>query len=182
MKTSEFLQGRDVERQALTRYINRHPELFKNHIKKDGKEIDLDDEAVAILDEVYPLIKPVELINGVPKEVHIQLQNELIKTQKENSELMKALLKVNEQLAIANTEKLLLEEKAKQFEELKEQNKSISDELSVTKVELEKEKSKSWWDKLRRNKYENNTKGMERPNHCNRRIRQVKKRVHRARI
>ncbi|MCB5374130.1 hypothetical protein LIP36_11080 [Amedibacillus dolichus] len=150
MKTSEFLQGRDVERQALTRYINRHPELFKNHIKKDGKEIDLDDEAVAILDEVYPLIKPVELINGVPKEVHIQLQNELIKTQKENSELMKALLKVNEQLAIANTEKLLLEEKAKQFEELKEQNKSISDELSVTKVELEKEKSKSWWDKLRR--------------------------------
>lgn len=63
---------------------------------------------------------------------------------------MKALLKVNEQLAIANTEKLLLEEKAKQFEELKEQNKSISDELSVTKVELEKEKSKSWWDKLRR--------------------------------
>lgn len=31
MKISEFLQGRSVARQAVTRYINRHDEIFKNH-------------------------------------------------------------------------------------------------------------------------------------------------------
>ncbi len=148
LKTSDFLNGRDVERQALTRYINRHPELFENHTKKMGKEIELDDEAVAILDKIYPLIQPVELINGVPQEVHIKIQNELIQAQKDNAELMKALLQAHEQLSVANTEKLLLEEKTKQYDELKDNNKQLADELAITKQELEHERNKGFFAKL----------------------------------
>lgn len=148
LKTSDFLNGRNVERQALTRYINRHPELFKNHTKKVGKEIELDDEAVAILDKIYPLIQPVELINGVPQEVHIKIQNELIQVQKDNAELMKALLQAHEQLSVANTEKLLLEEKTKQFDELKADNRQLTDELAITKQELEHERNKGFFAKL----------------------------------
>ena len=47
MKVTDFLKGRDVERQAVTRYINRHEEIFKEHTKKIGKEIELDADAVA---------------------------------------------------------------------------------------------------------------------------------------
>ena len=53
MKVTEFLQGRDVERQAVTRYINRHEDLFKGHTQKVGKEIELDAFAVEQLAEVY---------------------------------------------------------------------------------------------------------------------------------
>ena len=148
LKTSDFLNGRDVERQALTRYINRHPELLENHTKKMGKEIELDDEAVAILDKIYPLIQPVELINGVPQEVHSKIQNELIQAQKDNAELMKALLQAHEQLSVANTEKLLLEEKTKQYDELKDNNKQLADELAITKQELEHERNKGFFAKL----------------------------------
>ena len=82
MKISEFLQGRSVERQAVTRYINRHDEIFKNHVKKVGKELDLDMVAIEALEKAYPLDMPVNIINGVPKESFIKIQNELIMSQK----------------------------------------------------------------------------------------------------
>ena len=37
MKISEFLQGRSVARQAVTRYINRHDEIFKLHVIKKAE-------------------------------------------------------------------------------------------------------------------------------------------------
>lgn len=76
LKISEFLQGRSVARQAVTRYINRHDEIFKNHVKKDGKELDLDMVAIEALEKAYPLEMPVNVINGVPKESFIKIQNE----------------------------------------------------------------------------------------------------------
>lgn len=84
MKISEFLQGRSVERQAVTRYINRHDEIFKSHVKKVGKELDLDMVAIEALEKAYPLDMPVNVINGVPKESFIKIQNELIMSQKKN--------------------------------------------------------------------------------------------------
>lgn len=73
MTVTEFLAGRTVERQAVTRYIERHPEEFANHTSKNGKEIVLDDVAVEILDKKYPLAKPVQVIEGVAPEEHEKL-------------------------------------------------------------------------------------------------------------
>lgn len=74
MIITEFLEGRTVERQAVTRYIERHPEEFNGHISKKGREIDLDDIAIAILDKKYPLAKPIQVINGVDPEEYNMLQ------------------------------------------------------------------------------------------------------------
>ena len=66
MKISEFLQGRSVARQAVTRYINRHDEIFKNHVKKDGKELDLDIVAIEAREKVnqyYMERDPRNLVN-----------------------------------------------------------------------------------------------------------------------
>ena len=52
-------------------------------------------------------------------------------------------------IAEANTNKLLLEEKTKQFDELKADNRQLTDELAITKQELEHERNKGfvnyWW-------------------------------------
>lgn len=109
MKITEFLQGRNVARQAVTRYINRHDEIFKNHVKKDGKELDLDMMAVEALEEVYPLEMPVNVIDGVPMESFVKIQNELIMSQKKVESLQVQLLDVQKQIATAKAQELLLE-------------------------------------------------------------------------
>ena len=51
-------------------------------------------------------------------------------------------------IAEANTNKLLLEEKTKQFDELKADNRQLTDELAITKQELEHERNKGFFAKL----------------------------------
>lgn len=148
MKVTEFLKGRDVERQAVTRYINRHEENFKGHTKKVGKEIELDSVAVEELEKVYPYPKPVTIINGVPQEEFIRVQNELILSQQRTSELQNRLLEAQEQIATAKATEILLEDKKQRISELEEKLEADKDEIKELQEALEKERSKSWWDKL----------------------------------
>lgn len=148
MKISEFLQGRSVERQAVTRYINRHDEIFKNHVKKVGKELDLDMVAIEALEKAYPLDMPVNIINGVPKESFIKIQNELIMSQKKVESLQGQLLDVQEQIAAAKAQELLLEDKTNQVSELKEQINLKNDEIENLKKQLSEEKSKGFFAKI----------------------------------
>lgn len=148
MKISEFLQGRSVARQAVTRYINRHDEIFKNHVKKDGKELDLDIMAVEALEKIYPLKMPVNVIDGVPKESFIKIQNELIASQKKIEGLQGQLLDVQEQIAVAKAQELLLEDRTNQVSELKEQIDLKNNEIESLKEQLSEEKSKGFFAKI----------------------------------
>ena len=148
MKISEFLQGRSVARQAVTRYINRHDEMFKNHVKKDGKELDLDMVAIEALEKIYPLKMPVNVIGGVPKEFFIKIQNELIASQKKIEGLQGQLLDVQKQIAVAKAQELLLEDKTNQISELKEQIGLKNDEIENLKAQLSEEKSKGFFAKI----------------------------------
>lgn len=148
MKISEFLQGRSVERQAVTRYINRHDEIFKNHVKKVGKELDLDMVAIEALEKAYPLDMPVNIINGVPKESFIKIQNELIMSQKKVESLQGQLLDVQEQIATAKAQELLLEDKTNQVSELKKQIDLKNDEIENLRNQLSEEKSKGFFAKI----------------------------------
>ena len=148
MKISEFLQGRSVARQAVTRYINRHDETFKNHVKKEGKELDLDMVAIEALEKIYPLEMPVNVIDGVPKESFIKIQNELIASQKKIEGLQGQLLDVQEQIAVAKAQELLLEGRTNQVSELKEQINLKNNEIESLKEQLSEEKSKGFFAKI----------------------------------
>lgn len=76
MKVSRFLEGRVVERQAVLKYMQRHPELFNGHIKKEGKEYQLDAAAVRMLEEKYPLPEPVQVIKGIDPAEYQRVQDE----------------------------------------------------------------------------------------------------------
>lgn len=156
MTITAFLQGREVERQAVTRYINRHPEIFEGHTRKEGKEIDLDEYAVDYLAELYPLIKPVTLIQGVPQEDYIKIQGELIEAHRRLYTLSERLSEAQGQLSMANATQMLLEDKERlvdeQKQELSEKDKEIAElreRLQQSEVALATERAKTWWQKLR---------------------------------
>lgn len=148
MKVTEFLRGRDVERQAVTRYINRHEEIFKGHIQKVGKEIELDADAVAELEKVYPYPKPITIIDGVPQEDFIRVQNELIASQQRTNELQSRLLDAQEMLATARATEMLLEDKTKRIAELEAKEEAKEQEIRALQEALATERSKTWVQKL----------------------------------
>ena len=55
MRIKDFIIGRNVELQAVQKYIIRHPELFEGHIDKSERNMDLDEVAVDLLNKKYPL-------------------------------------------------------------------------------------------------------------------------------
>ena len=139
MKVTDFLQGRDVERQAVTRYINRHEDVFKGHIEKVGKEIELDAFAVEELGKVYPLMKPVTVITGIPKEEFIKVQQEALESQKKLSELQGRILEMTNLVAIAEAKELLLEDRTRQLEALQEKEEATAQELRELREAKEQE-------------------------------------------
>jgi len=148
LKVTDFLKGRDVERQAVTRYINRHEEIFKGHTQRVGKEIELDMVAVEELEKVYPFPKPVTIVDGVPQEEFIRVQNELIISQQRTNELQNRLLDAQEKIATARATELLLEDKTKRIEELEAKEEAKEQEIRALQEELAKERSKTWVQKL----------------------------------
>lgn len=43
-------------------YMSRHQELFEGHTTRNGKSVELDEEAIKILEEQYPLPEMVQII------------------------------------------------------------------------------------------------------------------------
>lgn len=152
MNITEFAESRNQQPQTISRYMSRHSE-FEGHTTKNGKMVELDEEALKMLDEVYPLPKPIQIINGIPEEEHLKaLADKDEKIQKLQEAFIELQNKYS-QLAIENGElqgqRLLLEDKKEQLrakdDELKAE-RSKSEELTL---KLEIELKKSWWDKLR---------------------------------
>lgn len=121
MTITEFCKGREVDSQAVRRYIERHPEEFEGHTGKKGRETTLDDEAFRILEQKYPLAKPVQIINGADPEEYAaalkkigQLQETIIKLQQARQEDL-------QKLAAAEATQILLEDKEEALRELKEE-------------------------------------------------------------
>lgn len=102
MTITEFAESRNVEAQAVSRYLVRHPEE-KASCHKVGKVLELSEEALALLSKQYPLPKPVQVINGVPHEEYEAVQKKLDQTKD-------VLIAMKE--AIAEKEKLLIQQKA----------------------------------------------------------------------
>lgn len=118
LNISEFLKGREVKPNTLSNYIARHPELFEGHVKREGKNTFLDDEAVRILEEKYPLAKPVVIINGLSQEEERELREKLQRTQEMLVAMQNELANTKLQLAEKEKAEFLLELKEEKIEEL----------------------------------------------------------------
>lgn len=124
----------------------KNAERLEGHIEIiDGKQW-LDEEAEAILDESR---KTSVVIAKENNQQYIDELNEEIKQL--NKELREAYRKIAEQspkLAEAEANKLLLEDKRKEYQEEKERSEKLFRENLELKVKLEAEQNKSWLQKL----------------------------------
>nr|WP_181365797.1 hypothetical protein [Butyrivibrio fibrisolvens]AAA99530.1 putative plasmid recombination protein [Butyrivibrio fibrisolvens]prf//2120283A recombination protein [Butyrivibrio fibrisolvens] len=149
MTITEFAESRQVQPQAISRYIGRHPEKFNGHTEKKGKTVELDDIALEFLEKKYPLPAPVQIIEDT------ESRQKLIKAQELIIQLQGKLMDAQSQIAEAEATKMLLEDKnvqIKKYELTEAEDKKTIDELKQQvanlSTELTKEKSKTWIDKL----------------------------------
>lgn len=120
MKISDFIKGRNVKYNAVRQYINRNEKLFRGHIGKPGNIV-LDDYAVELLEQRYPLPKAVEVIesseelrkNNAAYEQIVKLQQVIIGLQQQIAETAP-------KLALAEQNEQMLEELKVENNELKE--------------------------------------------------------------
>lgn len=154
MILSEFLKGRDVKINAVSNYISRNPDKFEGHIKREGKNTILDDEAVRILEEKYPYPKPITIFNGVPEEEHMKVLEDLLQAKSAIIMLQNEL--TDQKLINAQNEAnmMLLEDKKEYLEqrmqEREQEQQNLKKELS--EQEQENRKMKEEIERLRNRK------------------------------
>ena len=139
MILSEFLRGRNVKINAVSNYISRNPDLFEGHVRREGKNTFLDDDAVRILDEKYPFAKPTVIINGLDPDEERALRERLQKAQE-------VIIQMQNELTDC---KLLNAEKDANLRLIEDRHQRLEEETKALKEELEKERNKKWWQKLK---------------------------------
>ena len=117
---SAFARGRDVEPKTVSIYMKRHKMTY-------DKDKGLTDEQIAILDEVYPIPKPVVVIQGLPAEEERKLREDLQVALQRLSVAQERIVELTEKNATLQ----LLEDKA-----------------SLQEQELQRLKSRSLWERL----------------------------------
>ena len=176
MTISEFAKTHNVEGSAVRMYLSRHKEEFGSHVDSSKKLVELDEIAVKMLEEQYPLPAPVTVVNGIPEEDHRKLLEEYNGALKEIARLQAVATDQAQKIAGAEAKQLLLEEKEKQLEsqsrvlrntreELKEsratvealhqrkyetdlENVELQNKIEQLQSELEREKSKGFFERL----------------------------------
>lgn len=67
-KVSDFARRYGLQRNTVTSYVRRHPEIFKGHARKDGREVLLDEQGVIALEKAYCPQVIVDRVNAVKLE------------------------------------------------------------------------------------------------------------------
>lgn len=151
MYLKDFAESRNESSHTIATYIRRHPEEFDGHTSMSGNRLVLDDEAIEMLDKVYPLPKPVEII------VDHESRDKLIKALEEIRVLEKEIKESYQIVADAKATLMLLEDKKQEleasradFEAERERADSLLLENAELKIQLEAEKNRklSFWERL----------------------------------
>ena len=157
-KTSYIAKYYGIDRNALTAYIRRHPELFDGHTEKAGREIVVDDEGMKVLEEKYGT-----------QVVTSQYESELIELHRKITELLEQqvmdkvqIITLQDHLRESEGRQMLLEDtqsKLKQAENDRETaRKEVSDikvqadaykvEMERLQAEVERLKHRTFWQRV----------------------------------
>ena len=147
MKLIDFCSIRNIQVQRVSKYIDRHPELFDGHVSKDGQFSVLDETAENILAQKY-LIKPVEVTGD-----QLKLLQELLEKEKEISSLKGNINNLLSEMNKLSGVQYLLESKTSELEEIKEDSKKL--ERSILDLEKQNQELQKELDRLKnRNLFE----------------------------
>ncbi len=134
MRIVDFAKARNLENQAVTRYINRHREIFDGHISKEGRQIVLDEIALSVLEEKYPLPKPVQVLEDTAA------RKQLIEAQEMIIKLQQQLVEAAPKIAMAEHNQFLISQIQQENEELKSENEELKKLKAAAASQIEETK------------------------------------------
>ncbi len=140
-KVSDFAEERNIDRNAVTQYIRRHPEMFEGHTKISGNSLVFDNDALELLDKKYPLPKPAIVVDGVSHEEYEELQRKLSDAKDIIMKMQSALAENDKLLIQKDADLKLLEAKDNLFSATIEDLKTEKSILQTEKESLKAEKS-----------------------------------------
>lgn len=154
---TKFAEERGEKADTIRKYISRHKDDFEGHTCMKENKMLLDEQAIIILDEIYPLPRPIEFVEDTESRKQLLEAYESLNMAKDKIIELQSEIASNIQLiAQAEAQKLLLEDKEQQLNDERIKNKKMEDLLEeerqkilLLQEELAQEKNKSWWDKLR---------------------------------
>lgn len=167
MYLKDFAESRNVPYHTVYSYINRNKSMLEKYKKVKNGKVWIDKKGVEILSEKYPLA--VEKENNLMKELlsakdeilsmHkfiVSVQPKLLLVEQQAKQLDELQSNYDESISKLGHERiknqgLELDLKTSQSitNSLREENKELNAKLQELEKTLEKERSKSWWDKLR---------------------------------
>lgn len=145
MNLTEFAEARNVKINAVSNYLSRHPEI-KKHTVRIGKETELTPQAIDMLDSVYPLPKPIQIMTGVDPDEHKRVQTELEIIRKKYDATLEKITVLQDKmmedqklLAQAEAQKILLEDRESQLKIATEEGKKKDTEIDLQKKKIEEQ-------------------------------------------
>lgn len=159
----DYASKNNVSYEAVRQQVNRYAKELQGHIVKNGRTKYLDEEAEAFLDEKRKKNPVVVEMSGNREQIEWlrsekeQLLTKIASQADEISRLCMEQAGNAKVLALAEFNQKALEEKTKELEAVPEKirlaveevEQKKQQEIDALRAELELEKSKSWWDKLR---------------------------------
>ena len=141
---TKFAESRGERGDTVRKYISRHKEMFEGHIDSTGKHMLLDDVAVELLEEVYPLPKPIEVVEDTESRAKlIEALERLEKAKDLIAELSNQCNQLKIEKMELETSQMLLEEKNKhEIEVLRSADESKNFKIQELETELETERTR----------------------------------------
>ncbi len=173
IELKQWIKGRNVNLDAATQYLRRHPEFEGHYGRGKCNRTYVDITAATMLEEIYPPAKPTVIIQGVLQEDVDKIRLALDQALERNSDLFNKIMDLSSDLQKAlqqsdNNEKLLLEsnlhnsqlketisEMRNKEMKLQSDNINLNSEIDLTKEEnqklrneLESLKNRTLWQRI----------------------------------
>ena len=144
MTIKEFCQSRNISQNTVSMYMSRNKKLFQGHKKTVGKHVQLDEVAVSILSEMYPLPEVIEVVeapNEALKNKVMQLQDIIINLQNQTADL-------KAKAALYDAQCLLLEDRENRIQELKIEKEAAEQKAADLDAEIERIRNRNLWQRI----------------------------------
>ncbi|MCR5837357.1 MAG: hypothetical protein K6G88_12705 [Lachnospiraceae bacterium] len=148
---SDFAESRGQSSGTVNAFIRKHPEIDKN-CKREGKEkfIEVDSEGYKLLDEKYPYVKPVQIVQdaGTMQDL-IEAQKQIIELQKQLNESVKLVAQAEAIKLLLEDKEVIIQEKERSIEEAESRLKTKNDEIGrlqekIREKNAEEKKCEIW--------------------------------------
>ena len=157
MNIADFARSHDASPDAVRMWISRNPDKFPEGAitRKSGhRDAELSAAAVAVLEQAYPLPKPVQVVQHDPQDLEelrilrervAALQDTVIATQQARIEAGKENGEMRQKLAVNAA---LIEAKEKEAETREKETAALQERLEEAESRAERLKGRGLWARL----------------------------------